>query len=37
MNFSEINLVPPLKKALEKLDFKIATEIQKQAIPILLK
>jgi len=37
MNFTELNLVSPLQKALEKIDFIKATEIQERVIPIALE
>lgn len=37
MNFSQLNLVSPLQKALEKIDFKTATQIQEKVIPLALK
>ncbi len=37
MNFTEINLINPLQKALEQQDFTIATEIQEQVIPLALE
>ena len=37
MNFSELNLISPLQKALEKMDFKTATDIQKEVLPLALE
>jgi len=37
MNFSELDLVSPLQKALEKMDFKTATDIQKEVLPLALE
>ena len=37
MNFTELNLVSPLQKALEKIDFKTATRIQEKVIPLALE
>ena len=37
MSFETLNLSPKLLKTLEKLNYTVATEIQKEAIPLLLK
>jgi superfamily II DNA/RNA helicase len=37
MKFTELNLVSPLLKTLEKQDFKNATEIQEKVIPLALE
>jgi len=37
MNFSELNLVSPLLKALEKEEFVTPTEIQEKTIPLALE
>ncbi|QRN95405.1 ATP-dependent RNA helicase DbpA [Archangium violaceum] len=37
MNFSELALSPPLLQVLEELDFRTATPIQAQSIPVLLQ
>ena len=37
MNFTELNLVSPLQKALEKIEFKTTTPIQEKVIPLALE
>ncbi|MDQ7009731.1 MAG: DEAD/DEAH box helicase [Candidatus Gracilibacteria bacterium] len=37
MKFTELNLVSPLQKSLEKMEFKTPTKIQEKSIPILLE
>lgn len=37
MNFEELNIIPPLVKALNRLEFTHPTEIQAQVIPLAIK
>jgi ATP-dependent RNA helicase RhlE len=37
MNFSELNIIPPLLKALDKQEFTTPTEIQEKVIPYAIK
>jgi ATP-dependent RNA helicase RhlE len=37
MNFEELNVIPPLLKALVKQDFTTPTEIQEKVIPLAIK
>jgi len=37
MNFSELNIIPPLEKALDRIGFSKATEIQEKVIPLAFK
>jgi len=37
MNFEELNIIPPLIKALNRLEFTNPTEIQEQVIPLAIK
>lgn len=37
MQFKELNIIPPILKALEKENYEVPTPIQEQAIPVVLK
>lgn len=37
MKFDELNIIPPIAKALQQAGYSTATEIQQRAIPIVLK
>jgi len=37
MNFSELNVIPPLLKALVREGFDTPTEIQEKVIPLAIK
>jgi superfamily II DNA/RNA helicase len=37
MKFEELGVIPPLLKALDKLEFHTATEIQEKVIPLAIK
>jgi ATP-dependent RNA helicase RhlE len=37
MKFTDLNIIPPILKALEKKDFENATKIQEEAIPLILE
>jgi ATP-dependent RNA helicase RhlE len=37
MNFNELNIIPPLLKAIDKAGFKTPTEIQEKVLPLAMK
>jgi superfamily II DNA/RNA helicase len=37
MNFNDLQIIPPIQKAIDKTSFKNPTEIQEKVIPIALK
>ena len=37
MNFKDLNLIPPIMKAVEQAGYSTATEIQYQTIPHILQ
>ncbi|HUH25479.1 MAG TPA: DEAD/DEAH box helicase, partial [Flavobacterium sp.] len=37
MKFDELNIIPPIEKAVQRAGYSTATEIQQRAIPIVLK